>query len=32
VPPGGSPQNSGRPKGSKPSEKASKVVAFKKQH
>lgn len=32
VPPGGSPQNNGRPKGSKPSEKASKVVAFKKQH
>jgi hypothetical protein len=32
VPSGGSPQDNGRPQGSKPSEKASKVVAFKKQH
>jgi hypothetical protein len=30
--PGGAPQDDGRPQGSKPSEKASKVIAFKKQH
>jgi hypothetical protein len=32
VLPGGAPQDDGRPRGSKPSEKASKVIAFKKQH
>jgi hypothetical protein len=30
--PGGSPQGNGQPQGPKPSEKASKVIAFKKQH
>jgi hypothetical protein len=30
--PGGSPQDNGQPQGPKPSEKASKVIAFKKQH
>lgn len=30
--PGGAPQDNGRPKGPRSSEKASKVIAFKKQH
>jgi hypothetical protein len=29
---GGAPQDNGQPQGSRPSEKASKVIAFKKQH
>jgi hypothetical protein len=32
VLPGGAPQDDDRPRGSKPSDKASKVIAFKKQH
>jgi hypothetical protein len=30
--PGGAPEDNGQPQGSKPLEKASKVIAFKKQH
>jgi hypothetical protein len=32
VVPEGAPQNDGQPQGRKPSDKASKVIAFKKQH